>query len=190
MQCGLNSAGVEGRARVDHPKYYTGSTYTIPGPWQQHNFSKEELFENYFGNHTKIVFEIELTPPISGLVYIDQQSGDIIISPTEKRHLQTRNASNYTAALYGRDVKGAKAVVAHWSFSVEIREKFEVEEYTRANSSHTGSNVVHNVVDRAEQPFAVNEAFQFARVTLTKVRNANPKSCRCKRRRIHCQACP
>ena len=155
--------------------YYVGSTYSVPGPKQQLGFTNNKLFENYYGNASAIVFEVVVTPPVDGLVYIDKQSGrhsgDVIISPTASHFANT--ATEYTVELRGRDVKGAVAVVNRWSFAVDLRPAFKVLNYTR--SKHAASVV--DMFERVRDPFAVGEAFRVAAVNLTKVVHADLAGC-------------
>ena len=44
--------------------YYSNGTYRIPGPLQQFNASKGDLFQNYLGNSSDIVFHTKVTPQV------------------------------------------------------------------------------------------------------------------------------
>ena len=155
------------------PVYYANSTYSVAGPKRQLNFTKDKLFENQYGNVSEIVFEVAVTPQAEGLVYIDQQSGDIIISPTSK-HL---TAANFTAVLSGRDTKGAVAVVNRWSFSVDVRPAFKVLDYDRSGNTTSRVELVTNMTFRAQSPFAAGEAFRIAAINLTQVAHADRTRC-------------
>lgn len=159
-----------------NPVYYASSTYTVAGPKQQLNFTNDKLFENHYGNASAIMFEVVVTPQAEGLVYIDQQSGDVIISPTTS-HMVNSTATGYTVELRGRDSKGAVAVVNRWSFSVDIRPAFEVLAYARSGHPASGAELVTNMTRRAQSPFAAGEAFRVAEVSLVDVRNADPDLC-------------
>ena len=74
----------------------------MAGPKRQLNFNKSKLFENHYGNASAIVFESRRDATVEGLVYIDQQSGDVIISPTGK-HLANKTSYQLYAVLRGRD---------------------------------------------------------------------------------------
>ena len=154
------------------PIYYVNSTYGIAGPEMQLNFSNDRLFENYYGNSDEIVFEVTVAPQVNGLVYIDQQSGDVIISP--KGSHAGAGTTNYKAELRGRDSKGAVAVVNRWSFAVEARPAFKVLNYTRLTS---GADIVTDMPLRAQSPFAAGEPFRVAVVSLTEVVHADPARC-------------
>ena len=70
------------------PVYYANSTYRIHGP-KKRGFSNEQLFENYAGKASDISFQVDVTPHADGLVFIDQQSGGVIVSPTTQHHVDT-----------------------------------------------------------------------------------------------------
>ena len=150
------------------PIYYVNSSYSVAGPAIQHNFDNSKLFENYNGKANEIVFEVSVTPPVRGLVYIDQQSGDVIISPTDL-HLQTEA---YRVVLQGRDTTGAQAKVYEWDFTVQKRPAFKVQTYTR-ESDKSAAVEITNVTGRALSPFPVNKTFNFAPVILTAVTHAD-----------------
>ena len=158
------------------PVYYVNSTYPVWGAKQQLAVSNGNLFENYYGKASEIVFEVTVTPQVEGLVYIDQQSGDIIISATNA-HLVNKSTTNYTVELRGRDTEGAVAVVNRWPFAVQIRPAFKVLVYARSSQPTSGAEPVMNMTFRAESPFAAGEAFRLAEVDLTEVVHADPSRC-------------
>ena len=181
------------------PVYFVNSTYTIPGPKEQLCFGKAKLFDNFVGDESEIVFQISVAPRVDGLVYIDQQSGDVIVSPSA-RHLPPgrHTQRHFNVTLRGRDAAGAEAVVQRWGFTVRRRPKFEVLGYrwgmvdlpgTASEGAGEGAGggagegaaspgggpgderEGEAVASRAGRPFAVGEAFHFAPVTLTSVAN-------------------
>ena len=158
------------------PVYFVNSSYPVAGPKRQLSFTKDKLFENQYGNVSEIMFEVVVTPQAEGLVYIDQQSGDIIISPTSK-HLVNETTADFTAVLRGRDAKGALAVVNRWSFSVDARPAFKVLEYDRSGNTTSRAGLVTNMTLRAQSPFAAGEAFRIAAVNLTQVAHADRTRC-------------
>ena len=158
------------------PVYYADSTYSVAGPKRQLDFTNSKLFENHYGNASEIMFEVAVTPQVDGLVYIDQQSGDISISPTSK-HLVNETTANFIAVLRGRDNKGAVAVVNRWSFSVKARPVFAVLNYTHSGHRTSGAELVTQMTVRAQSPFAAGEAFRVTAVNLTAVVHADPARC-------------
>ena len=173
---GGSTATATATHNVSSPVYYVDSTYTVAGPKQQLNFTNDKLFENHYGNAGSILFEVTVTPQVEGLVYIDQQSGDVIVSATNA-HLVNKSATDYTVVLRGRDTKGAVAFVNRWLFSVQIRPEFKVLDHMRSGHSISGAELVTNMTLRAQFPFAAGEAFRVAAVNLTVVINSDPSRC-------------
>ena len=177
--CGKAAAAAQNSTS---PVYYVNTTYSVAGPKKQLNFTNSKLFENYYGNASEILFEVTVTPQVDGLVYIDQQSGDVNILPAQG-HLVNETANEtttYTAELRGRDAKGAVAVVNRWSFAVELRPEFKVMKYTRSSGHDNGMaglKAETNMVQRVQDPFAVGEAFRVAAVNLTGVVHADAALC-------------
>lgn len=80
--------------------------------------------------------------------------------------------------LRARDGGGAEASAHEWSFTVQERPQFHVLEYTRGNGQNLSSaDIVWNVTQRANSPFAAGEAFRIAAANLTKVENADASRC-------------
>lgn len=67
------------------------------------------------GKASRISFRIGLVPRVRQLVYVDQETGDIVISP-----LQEHANMTYTAVLFGRDVGSAEAEVKRWTFTASL----------------------------------------------------------------------
>ena len=116
------------RSDSDARVYYTGGRYAIKGP-HAHNFSAARLFENPFGGDAdEVQYMVTIVPKKTGLIYIDQASGDMTVLP-EDSHVNTAlpagSPGTYTATLIGRDAKGAEAVVRRWSFVVAPRPKLK-----------------------------------------------------------------
>ena len=161
--------------------YYANGSYKIPGPEQQFNSPKRTLFQNYFGHASDIAFHVRVTPQQNGLVYIDQQSGDMLISPTDDHLGMNSSSKHYTAELRARDEAGAEASVQKWSFTVEKRPQFRVLGYSRnaesSSRSSSGTEIVHNMTQRVRAPFAAGSAFRIPATNLTEVENADARTC-------------
>ena len=155
--------------------YHIGTSYTVEGP-EGYGFGKEKLFVNPSGKASDISYRVELLPRVRQLVFVDQESGDIVISP-----LQEHTNTTFTAVLYGKDVGSAEAEVKRWQFAVRARPTFRVAAYTRVAPPlpTQGAAVapVINVTARSKTPFVVGEAFRFAPVTLTSVDHAEIAAC-------------
>ena len=165
------AGGVDSNTTV----YHINTSYTVAGP-EEYGFGKEKLFVNPAGKASGISFRVELLPRVRQLVYVDQESGDIVISPLPQ-HANT----TFTAVLHGKDAGSAEAEVKRWRFTVRARPAFRVAAYTRGGTplpmQGTAVAPVINVTARSRTPFVVGEAFRFAPVTLTKVENADPAAC-------------
>ena len=154
--------------------YYKDTTYDVFGP-QKYGFTKENLFEAAAGETGDVTFKIKLLPKADGLAYIDQQTGDIIISPRA-----SNVGTTYSIELVGRDTSSAEALVNSWNFTVQVRPAFRVVSHTRALSNTSVSQnteVVNNVTQRATDYFVVGKPFQFAPVNLTRVVNGKKDNC-------------
>ena len=156
--------------------YHIDTSYTVEGP-EGYGFHKDKLFVNPAGNASDISYRVELLPRVRQLVFVDQESGDIVISP-----LQEHTNTTFTAVLYGKDVGSAEAEVKRWRFAVRARPTFRVAAYTRVATPlpTQGAAVVApviNVTARSKTPFVVGEAFRFAPVTLTSVDHAEIAAC-------------
>ena len=160
--------------------YYANSNYKIPGPEQQFGSPKSTLFQNYFGNATDIAYHIRVKPRQNGLVYIDQHSGDVLVSPTADHLGLNYSSKQYTAELRARDKDGADATVQKWSFTVKKRPQFQVLQYSRSaksSRSSSGTEIVRNVSQRVREPFAAGSAFRIPATNLTEVEHADASTC-------------
>lgn len=73
-----------------------------------------------------IVFEVDVVPKRAGLLFVDQTSGAVVVSP-KAEHVC---AGAYAATLRGVDSEGARAVVKRWNFTVIKAPKFRLNDTT------------------------------------------------------------
>ena len=119
-------------------------SYSVAGPLG-YALSKEQLFEKLAVNASDVTFRIKIVPRMRQLVHVDQESGDIVISPQ-----QVHTDKSYTVTLLG-DTGTAQAELKQWKFSVRLKPTFKVAAYTRylSNGNNGNNGTVLNVTARA-----------------------------------------
>ena len=143
--------------------YYVGATYAVDGPItiaSQAGFNPADLFVGFAGDAARISFKIDVFPASRRLVFVDPETGDLIVTPNANH-----TGQKFTATLRGIDIEGAEAVVKKWAFDVVQKPEFRIINYTRSRQRSDTAFV--NVIDRAKEPFACKIPFGFAPINLT-----------------------